>query len=102
TTPLWIIGPEMIFFGAVFTRRVWLGMAITIIGGVLIGIGSSGGGAGLGSAPLTGAIMAAFGAGCVGFYMLIGRQLSRKLSALAYSWVVFTCAALVMIVFVVI
>lgn len=102
TTPLWIIGPEIIFFGAVFTRRVWVGMAITILGGLFIGLGSAGGGLGLGSAPLTGAVMAVFGAGCVGFYMLIGRQLSRKLSSLTYSWLVFTCAAVVMIVFVVV
>ncbi len=54
TTPLWIITPEILLLGAVFTRRIWLSLGLSIIGVVLITLGG-GGVIETGSQPLLGA-----------------------------------------------
>jgi drug/metabolite transporter (DMT)-like permease len=94
TTPLWIILPEIVLLSAVFSRRFWLSLAMTITGVIIIGIG------GLtvidgGSDPLLGAGLASFGAVCFGIYLLIGRQLNNAIPPLLYSFMVFLVAALV-------
>jgi drug/metabolite transporter (DMT)-like permease len=44
---------------------------------------------------MLGAMMACFGAICLGIYLLIGRRLSNKMPSLLYSWLVFLGAAVV-------
>jgi len=39
TTPLWIVLPEILIFGVVFSRRFWLSLPLTIIGVALVGLG---------------------------------------------------------------
>ena len=99
TTPLWIVLPEILIFGVVFSRRFWLSLPLTIIGVVLVGLG------GLnaieaGSDPLLGGALALIGSLCFGAYLLIGRQLNNVIPPLLYSFLVFFCAALVTSVFV--
>ncbi len=100
TTPIWIVLPEILIFGVIFSRRFWLSLMLTVVGVFLVGIG------GLtaieaGSDPLLGAGLALFGSFCFGIYLLIGRQLNNLIPPLLYSFVVFLCAALVTTVFVV-
>lgn len=99
TTPLWIITPEILLLGAVFTRRIWLSLGLSIIGVVLITLGA-GGAIETGSQPLLGAGMAIFSAICFGIYLLIGRRLSNSIPTLLYSWIAFLSAAIVITVFV--
>lgn len=99
TTPLWIVLPEILIFGVVFTRRFWLSLPLTLIGVVLVGLG------GLsaieaGSDPLLGGALALIGSLCFGAYLLIGRQLNNVIPPLLYSFLVFLSAALVTSVFV--
>lgn len=100
TTPLWIVLPEIVLFSAVFSRRFWGSLVITIVGGIMIGFG------GLtaieaGSNPLLGAGMASFGAICFGIYLLIGRNLNNKIPPLLYSFVVFLSSSIVTTFFVI-
>ena len=100
TTPIWIVLPEILIFGVIFSRRFWLSLVLTVVGVCLVGIG------GLtaieaGSNPLLGAGLALFGSLCFGIYLLIGRQLNNLIPPLLYSFVVFLGAALVTTVFVV-
>ena len=99
TTPLWIVLPEILIFGVIFSRRFWLSLALTLIGVALVGLG------GLtaieaGSDPLLGGALALIGSFCFGAYLLIGRQLNNVIPPLLYSFVVFLSAALVTSVFV--
>ncbi len=96
TTPLWVIWLEIIFLGAIFTRSVWVGVFLTLIGSILVGLGSSSA-VEAGSNPALGAIIALMGSMSIGFYLLIGRRFGRYLSSLAYSWLVFMGAALITI-----
>ena len=94
TTPMWIVLPEMLIFGVVFSRRFWVSLVATVIGVALVGFG------GLsaieaGANPLLGGGMALFGSLCFGIYLLIGRQLNNVMPPLLYSFMVFFSAALV-------
>jgi len=93
TTPLWVIGLEVIFLGAVFTRSVWVGLLLSLMGSVLVAVGGSGA-IEAGSNPLLGMVVALAGSVSIGLYMLIGRWFSMYLPSLAYSWLVFFGAAI--------
>ncbi|MYE26151.1 MAG: DMT family transporter [Chloroflexi bacterium] len=98
TTPMWIILPEILLFGVVFSRRFWLSLALTLVGVALVGLG------GLsaieaGSDPLLGGALALIGSFCFGAYLLIGRQLNNVMPPMLYSFLVFFSAALVTTVF---
>jgi len=92
-TPIWAIGLEMFFLAAIFSRRVWLGVLVTIAGSIAVALGSAGA-VEAGSAPAFGALLAIIGSVCMGFYLLIGRKLRDVLPSLTYSWLVFTIAVL--------
>jgi len=99
TTPLWIILPEVFLLGAIFSRRIWFSLGLTLAGVVLVAAGGLNAIEG-GSQPLLGAGMATFGALCFGIYLLIGRRMSDEMPTLLYSWLVFVSAALVTTFFV--
>ena len=101
TTPMWIVLPEIILFGVIFSRRFWLSLVITIVGVVLVGLGGVTA-VEAGSDPLLGAGIAIFGSLCFGIYLLIGRQLNNLIPPMLYSFIVFFCAALVTAGFVVV
>lgn len=93
-SPMWVIGMEIAFLAAAFTRRVWVGLFVTIAGSVVVALGSAGA-IEPGSAPVFGATLAIIGSVCMAFYLLIGRKLKDALPSLAYSWLVFTIAGLI-------
>ena len=98
TSPLWIVVPEIVIFGVVFSRRFWLSLVVTVIGVSMVGLG------GLtaieaGSDPLLGGAMAICGSFCFGAYLLIGRRLNNLMPPLLYSFLVFFASALVTTVF---
>ena len=101
TTPLWIVLPEIVIFGVIFSRRFWISLVITLIGVALVGLGGLSAIQG-GADPLLGAVIALIGSLCFGIYLLIGRQLNNLIPPLLYSFVVFFCAALVTAGFVVV
>lgn len=82
----WLILRERLRVG------IWVGVVVTLAGSLLIALSDSS--TGHGSAPLLGDLLALFGAMTVSGYFLIGRQLRSRLSLLPYIWLVYTTAAL--------
>lgn len=100
TTPMWIVLPEIILFGVVFSRRFWLSLVVTLAGVTMVGLGGFSA-VEAGSDPLLGGAMALCGSLCFGAYLLIGRQLNNLIPPLLYSFLVFFSSALVTSTFVI-
>lgn len=94
TSPLWVALAAPFFLGERVTRPVKIGIGLALVGSVIISLGSFGGG----SAPVWGSLLALLGAITAAAYLLIGRKLRVKLSLLTYVTLVYTIAALILIV----
>jgi len=95
TNPLWVVVLSLLLFGERPAPLALLGVLLAVVGSVLIGL-SDGGGAAARNA-LLGDALALVGALAVSGYFLIGRSLRRRLSLLAYIWLVYTSAAVVLL-----
>lgn len=94
TTPLWIGVASPLFLGERSPRSVWLGLIAAMIGGGLVGLADvSGSTAVAGWGDLLALSGAVFAAG----YLMIGRGVRDRLSFVAYVWLVYGVAALVLI-----
>ena len=96
TSPLWVIWLEILFLGGIFTRKVWVGLLLTLVGSGLVALGADGAIA-AGSRPVLGAMLALIGSVSIGLYLLLGRVFHKRLATTAYSWLVFTVAAVVVL-----
>ena len=76
------------------SRQMFLGIAVSVLGGIIIGYGDFG----LGTRELFGDLLALAGAVAVSGYLLIGRRLRPKLSLLSYIFLVYSTAAVSLIV----
>ncbi len=86
----WLIFRERLAFG------VWFGVALTVGGSLLIALSDHGGGSG--SQPLLGDALALLGALGGSAYFLVGRSLRKRLTTLPYIWMVYSTAAVVLLV----
>ena len=96
TTPLWVGVASYVLFGERVSRGMLIGIALTVFGGLLTALSESG--SSVGANPLLGDALALFGAICATAYFLIGRDLRRRLSTLAYTWLAFGTAAVLLTV----
>jgi drug/metabolite transporter (DMT)-like permease len=94
TNPLWIALASVLLFRERLTRLTWIGVAATVAGSVLIALSDGSGGAARDA--LFGDALALLGALAASAYFLIGRGLQRQLSTLAYVWLVYTSAAIIL------
>jgi drug/metabolite transporter (DMT)-like permease len=97
TSPIWSIMIEVAFLGMVFHRRMWLGLLATLVGSFLLVYGTAGA-IEPGSAPVWGGILSAGNAVAFSIYLIIGRMVRNELPFLAYTWVLFTSAAVVALI----
>ncbi len=108
TTPLWVALLAPVFLGEKTSRIAFLGMGIALLGGVIIaGVDvCSWGPAGFscqvssgsqGGQTLVGDLLALFGAIAAASYLMIGRHLRRKISLTPYVFLVFSAAAVFLI-----
>jgi len=97
TTPIWVVGPEVLLLGAIFSWRIWGASLLAVVGVIAITVGTSGG-VNPGTKPLLGALIALGGSMCFGIYLLIGRFVSTRMPSLVYSWLVFAFAGLVTLI----
>jgi drug/metabolite transporter (DMT)-like permease len=93
TATLWTIMLEIVLLGAVFSRKVWAGLTITLLGTMVVGVAGATA-LSAGSQPVLGAGIALLGAMSMGCYMIIGRSFRHRLPTLAYSWLVFLIAGI--------
>jgi drug/metabolite transporter (DMT)-like permease len=91
TNPLWIALASLLLFRQRPATLTWLGVLLTVGGSVLIAISDSDGAGG--SHALLGDGLALLGALAGSGYFLVGAALQRRLSTLAYIWLVYSSAA---------
>ena len=97
-TPVFVALSSWLLFRERLRRATFAGIAVSLAGALLIGY------AGLqhGGSALSGNLLALLAAMAVAGYLLIGRRMRRNAGLLAYSTVVFTVSALVLLIAVVI
>lgn len=96
TNPIWIAAASWLLFRERPGAGLAAGIALALLGSVAIfaaGAGSPGGGD-----PALGNALALIGSIMVSGYLLIGRSLRRRLSLLAYIWLVYGAAAGVLLI----
>jgi len=96
TSPLWVAAAGWLFLRERLSRSVIFGLVLALAGGTVIGLSDTvqeGG-----SAPLLGNALALLGAVVVAGYWLIGRRLRGRLSLTPYVTVVYSVAAVVLLV----
>ena len=92
-TPLFVALASWVLFRESLRKGTFVGIAISLVGALLIGYA----GMQSGGAALSGNLLALFAAIAMAGYLLIGRRLRRSAGLLAYSTVVFSVAALVLL-----
>jgi drug/metabolite transporter (DMT)-like permease len=95
TNPIFVALASALIFRERLPLGTWAGVLLTIAGSGLIAFSDSG--AGTGAEPLLGDLLALLGAVSVSAYFLVGRALRNRLSLLPYIWLVYSTAAVVLL-----
>jgi drug/metabolite transporter (DMT)-like permease len=100
TNPIWVGLATVFLFRERLARLTLLGIAISLLGCLLIiwvdYAGEAGAVASSGHRPMLGNSLALLGAVCVSAYLLTGRVIASRLSLLAYVSLVYGAAAVVL------
>jgi drug/metabolite transporter (DMT)-like permease len=96
TNPIWIAAASWLLFRERPGAGLAVGIALALLGSVAIF--AAGAGSPSGGDPALGNALALVGSIMVSGYLLIGRSLRRRLSLLAYIWLVYGAAAGVLLV----
>ncbi|MEK7753674.1 MAG: DMT family transporter [Acidobacteriota bacterium] len=96
TNPIWIAVASVVLFRERLRRGLIAAIGFALCGSVFIFLAEGGGGSVQPNPPL-GNTLALIGSLAVSGYLLIGRALRRRLSLLAYIWLVYTSAALALV-----
>jgi drug/metabolite transporter (DMT)-like permease len=96
TNPIWIALASVIIFQEHIRSGLIAAIGFAVCGSILIFL-AEGNSGGAHPDPQLGNTLALIGSLAVSGYLLIGRSLRRRLSLLAYIWVVYTGAALALI-----
>lgn len=96
TNPIFVALASIIFFRERLSRGVWIGILLTVLGASIIGFSDHEGGSG--TNPLLGDALALLGAISGSGYLLVGRSLRSRLSLLPYIWMVYSTAAVVLLI----
>ena len=93
TNPLFVGLASHFFLGERVGRAMWIGIALSVVGGIVIGFGDSDGS----GRALIGDLLALVGALAGSAYFLIGRRVRQRLSLLTYVYPVYWVAAIVLL-----
>ncbi len=93
TSPLFVGLASHLLLKERVSRRMFAGIAVSVLGGMIIGYGDFG----LGTRELFGDFLALMGAVAVSGYLLVGRKLRRHLSLLSYIFLVYATAAVFLV-----
>ncbi len=96
TGPIWVALASWLIFREKLTGPIVMGLIVTVCGGMLVGLSDSAG-LGLSGMQLWGDFLALAGAWFVAGYLLIGRKLRQRMSLLAYIYLVYGIAAVMLI-----
>jgi drug/metabolite transporter (DMT)-like permease len=98
TSPMWVAIGSWLLLRERMTRPVILGLIVAVAGSLVIGLGDMT--QGTSSAPLLGNSLALVGALMVTGYWLIGRRVRGSLSLVPYVAIVYSMAAVVLLIMV--
>ncbi len=98
TNPLWVALLAPIVLGEKLDRAVLLGLALAMSGGILVGLSGEAGNPPTRHDPWLGNGLALVGAWMAAIYFIIGRRLRARLSLVVYIWLVYSAAAVVLVV----
>jgi len=98
TTPIWVGLLEVFFLNARLSRPIIIGLVVALIGGVIIGLSGSTEISSDSDDQILGAVLSIIGAITVSVYLVIGRKLRGHLALTPYIWLVYSCAATVMLI----
>jgi drug/metabolite transporter (DMT)-like permease len=93
-SPIFVAIASYLLFREKITRRILSGIAVSIIGAIIIGFNSWQ----LGGASVKGSILAFLGAIAVAGYLLIGRKLRQNTGLLSYIFLTYVSAAVILLV----
>lgn len=111
TTPLWVALLSPVILNEHIRKPVIIGLVIAIAGGILVGLGNICDFTGgefvckpmlIGGKAMVGNFLALFGAWMAAGYLMMGRQLRSKLNTVSYTALVYSIAALLLLLGVVI
>jgi len=93
TNPIFVALASLFFLHESIGRLRCVGIGLSVLGGVVIGVGETGGG----GHALYGDLLALLGAMLMTSYLVAGRRLRKRFSLLAYISVVYGIAAVVLL-----
>lgn len=93
THPIFIVVLAYIIFKDKINRKSLISITMTLLGGVIISSGDRS----LGSNVFLGDILAAAGAAFIAFYMVIGRIMRQRLSAVSYTFIVYVSCTITLL-----
>lgn len=96
--PLWVALIEVLVLKAIFSRRMWLGVFLAMIGGVVIALAGFDGGTSLGNNPTLGALYALGAAFLSAFYLNFGRVARGHISFWPYLWLISAFATITSVI----
>ena len=94
THPVWVFLLSLLFLKEKPSRSMWLGLALSLAGGLLVTSSQ-----GLGESRLLGNSLALGGALTIAFYLILGRRLRQNLPLALYSTFVFGSASFLIALF---
>jgi len=95
TGPIWVALASWLFLREKLSRPIVIGLIVSVGGGIIVGLSDSAG-FGLAGSQLWGDFLALAGAWFVAGYLLIGRQLRNRMSLIAYIFIVYGSAAVML------
>lgn len=93
TTPLWVGLASPLLLKEPTPRMLWGGMALAVIGGVIIGVAGQADGQ---ASTLVGNALALSGAFLMAGYLMIGRGVRARLPLIPYLWIVYGAATVLL------
>lgn len=100
TNPIFVALVSWLIWRERLGRVALIGIALSFLGSLLIALSDRSGGSG--SSPLLGDFLALVGALFVTGYLLAGRELRRHMHILPYIWLVYSTAAVILLLWMVI
>jgi drug/metabolite transporter (DMT)-like permease len=97
TNPLWVALLAPLFLGEKPGRWAVIGLCVALGGGVLVAMSGGAGKPPTRHAPLLGDGLALAGAFMAAIYFLIGRRLRARLGVVVYVWLVYSVAAVILV-----
>ena len=102
TAPLWVAIMAPLFLGEKMTRWTVIGLGLALSGGILVALSGDAGEPPTRHDPLLGNSLALFGAVMAAIYFMIGRRIRARLSVTLYAWMVYSSAAILLIIVVIV